>query len=78
MREALKGLHKSPNNEMSVMFLETDTFPKEYYFITSNNAFLSKVKSKCQPELLVYPSFSKDKTNYIYLGNKDLFPLNEK
>ncbi len=74
MREALKYLHKSPNDEIGVMFEETDSCPKYFYFITSNNAFLSRIKSKCRLELSPYPPYSNKEKKYLFLGNKDFFP----
>jgi hypothetical protein len=74
MRGVLKDLHKSPNTEIGVMFEETDSFPKEYYFITSNNAFLNKIKAKTTLELSSYPPYSAKDNQYQFLGNKAFFP----
>jgi hypothetical protein len=75
MRKLWKQLHKIPNSEIGVMYQETDVFPKEYYFVTSNNAILSKIKANCEIVLSDYPiNFIATTPKFTYLGSKNFFP----
>jgi hypothetical protein len=75
MRKLWKELHKIPNSEMGVMYQETDVFPKEYYFVTSNNAILSKIKANCKIVPSDYPTnLIATIPNFSYLGSSNFFP----
>jgi hypothetical protein len=77
MREALKNLHKSPNGEIGIMYEETDTYPKEYYCKTSNNAFLSNIIAICKATLIdSAPYVDKHAGKFQFLGTKAFFTDN--
>lgn len=79
MRDALKDLHRSPNGELGVMYRETDTYPKDYYFKTSNNAFLSKIIAFCKAQEVNCPPYSgKENSDVQFLGNKIFFTDKER
>ncbi len=76
MRVIHKKLHKIPNNEIGVMFIETAVFPKEYYIITPNKAILTEIKASVILEEANYPpDFVEGMPEFKYLGNADFFPL---
>jgi hypothetical protein len=72
-REVCKELHQTPNGETCMMFLETDVFPKEYYFNTLDKRLFKKIAAKWKVEQITCADSSKLLTGNIqYLRNKHL------
>jgi hypothetical protein len=73
MREACKALHQMPNGQTGVIFVETDVFPKEYYFNTSNKPLFNKLAATWKVEPIHCTDPGKLLTGQIHcLGNRDL------
>ena len=73
MREVCKELHQTPNGQTGMMFLETDVFPKEYYFNTLDKPLFKKICAKWKVENIACEDSSSLLTGDIqYLGNKYL------
>ncbi|MDO1449627.1 hypothetical protein Q0590_25340 [Rhodocytophaga aerolata] len=65
---------KPHNQEIGFMYRETDTFPKEYYFNTSNKNLLNAITMSYKVEQTNYPANFINSNDFHYLGNADFFP----
>jgi hypothetical protein len=73
MRESCKELHQLTNGETAMMFLETDVFPKEYYFNTLDKPLFKKLCDKWMVEDIVCADSNSLLSGDIQiLGNKHL------
>jgi hypothetical protein len=73
MREVCKQVHKTPNAETGVMFAETASFPKEYYFNTLDKTILKILVSNWKVEKGECPSLLiQEAEQFHYLGNREL------
>jgi hypothetical protein len=62
------------NNEIGFMYLETATFPKAYYFITTNPTILTTFKTSYIVEQAECPPALADSSEkYSFIGNSDFF-----
>ena len=73
MHEALRFFPKLPHKEIAVMYEETSTFPKVYYFSSSSPLLASKVIESCKAVEVDCPPYPDPTRRFQFLGNKYLF-----
>lgn len=65
---------EAASNEIGFMNLERDTFPKAYYFITTNPTILTTFKTSYLVEQAECPPALADSwEKYSFMGNSDFF-----
>ena len=75
MLDEIFGGSTHSDDEYEFMYENTNTYPKVYYFNTSKEAILNKLKSKYTVKEAEYPSDAlEDSPNFLYLGNGNFFP----